>query len=271
VLASHKNLHTLIRNINNELIHVSSYLKANKLSLNINKTNFMLFKNKHDTRNFPSFNVEIDNVNIMRVTHTKFLGILLDDSLTWKKHTTYIANLVSKYSGILYRLKPILPSATLFTLYNSLVLPHLMYCNIVWGDSNNAMLGSVHIKQKKIIRICTNSHYLAHTPPLFADLNALTIQDIHKLQIAIFMYKFHNNMLPDIFNNYFVKTNEIHGYKTRYSNMYRPRNFNTNLANNTIQRQGPIIWSSISKCIRDSTKIVSFKAKFKGNLISYYE
>jgi hypothetical protein len=271
LLASDKNLHTLIRKINNELTHVSSYFKANKLSLNVNKTNFMLFRNKHDNRRFPDFNIEIDNANITHVSNTKFLGVKLDERLTWKQHTTYIANIVSKYTGILYRLKPILPPMTLFMLYNSLVLPHIMYCNIIWGDHNNSFLGTVHIKQKKIIRICTNSPFLAHTPPLFADLNTLTIHDIHKLQIALFMFKFHNNLLPDIFLNYFTKTNSIHGYETRNSKLYRPRNFNTNLANNTIQRQGPLIWSSVPKYIRDSTSVLSFKMKLKAELISCYE
>ena len=125
LLASHKNLHTLIHSINNELGHVSTWFKANKLSLNINKTNFMLFKNKHDNRHIPAFNITIDNsTDIVRVPHTKFLGIILDECLTWKQHTTYIANIVSKYTDILYRLKGILPSTTLFTLYNS---PGLFY------------------------------------------------------------------------------------------------------------------------------------------------
>ena len=121
LLDSHKNIRTLIHSINNDLGHVSTWFKANKLSLNINKTNFMLFKNKHDNRHIPAFNITIDNTDIVRVPHTKFLGIILDECLTWKQHTTYIANIVSKYTGILYRLKGILPSTTLFTLYNSLV------------------------------------------------------------------------------------------------------------------------------------------------------
>ena len=91
-------------------------------------------------------------------------------------------------------------------------------------------LRTVHVKQKKIMRICTNSHYLAHSPPLFADLNTLTVYDIHKLQIALFMYKFHHKLLPDVFSDYFVQANTIHGYSTRQSHMYRPSYFNTDLA-----------------------------------------
>ena len=106
--------------------------------------------------------------------------------------------------------------------------------------------------------------------PLFADLNTLTVQDINKLQTALFMYKYHNNLLPDIFTDYFVKANTIHGYNTRQSYMYRPCYFNTHLANNSIKRQGPLIWSSVPQNIRDSTSVFSFKTKFKAEFISRY-
>ena len=270
LLASHKNLRTLIHSINNDLGHVSTWFKANKLSLNINKTNFMLFKNKHDNRHVPAFNITIDNTDIVRVPHTKFLGIILDECLTWKQHTTYIANIaVSKYTGILYRLKGILPSTTLFTLYNSLVLPHLMYCNIIWSDRNNTSLGIIHIKQKKSVRICTNSHCLAHSPPLFADLNTLTVQDINKLQTALICTN-----ITTIFCLIYLQITLLKQILFMViipdSPMYRPCYLNTHLANNCIKRQGPLIWGSVPQNIRDSTSVFSFKTKFKAELISRY-
>jgi len=271
LLASHKDLTHLVNNVNTELSKTSSWFKANKLSLNINKTNFMLFRNKHDNRNFNDINISIDNIDITQVSETKFLAIILDQSFTWKQHTTYVSNLVSKYTGILYRLKQILPGNTLFSLYNSLVLPHIHYCNIIWADQNNCSLSKIHIKQKKIIRICTNSPFLAHSPPLFASLNTLTVHDIHRLQLAIFMYKHYNNLLPDIFSDYFTKSNVIYHYFTRHSHMYRPFNFRTDLARNTIRRQGPLMWRSISPTIRDSSTLYYFKNKFKAELISFYE
>ena len=140
------------------------------------------------------------------------------------QHILLILSQNTSVIGIFYRLKGILPSTTLFTLYNSLVLPHLIYCNIIWSDRNNTSLGIVHIKQKKIVRICTNSHYLAHLPPLFADLNTLTIKDINKLQTVLFMYKIitQESFAWYIFRlRYFVKANTIHGYNTRQSHMQR--------------------------------------------------
>ena len=270
LLASHKKNPHLIHVINQELACISNWLKANRLSLNINKSKYMIFKNKYSNRTYHDPVINIDNTTISKVACIKFLGVNLDESLTWKQHTTYIKNIVSKYSGILFRLKNMLPYSTLYSLYNSLVLPHVLYCNIIWADQNNCNLNCIHLKQKKIIRICSNSNFLAHTPPLFASLKSLTIYDIHKLHTAIFMYRSYNNLLPNNFSNYFIKINRIHPYTVRTSNNFRPPNFNTNLARNSIRSQGPILWNKISSNIKNSTSFLTFKYKYKQYLLSQY-
>ncbi len=122
---------------------------------------------------------------LSRVSCTKFLGVIVDDSLTWTNHTSNVANTLSKYCGIMYRLKNVLPSEALLSLYNTLVLPHLTLLYIIWGDSNYTNLHLIYYKQKKIVRICANSHWLTHSSPLFKKLNILTIYDIHKLIIGL--------------------------------------------------------------------------------------
>ena len=159
---------------------------------------------------------------------------------------------------------------TLFSLYNTLVLPHLHYCNIVWADSNNCNLNSILVKQKRIIRLCTNSAWLAHTPPLFAQLNTLKICDLHKLITATFMYNYTNNNLPSNFVNYFVKNAAIHKYGTRTAHMFRPAFFSSDLANNTIRSQGALLWNSIPDNIKNSPSSYVFKKKYKDYLISLY-
>ena len=160
----------------------------------------MIFKNRHDAHlSYPNnVTVNIDNIPISRVSHTKFLGVFLGDNLTWNQHNRHITIHCLQFSGILVRLKQTFPSTTLFPLYTTLVLPHIQYCNIIWADSNNCNLHTIHWKQKKIVRLCTNSHYIAHSPPLFKKLNTFTVFDIHKYQIAHFMFKFKNNLLPSI-------------------------------------------------------------------------
>ena len=88
----------------------------NKLSPNIHKTNYMIFKNRHSYLTYPDLNyLFIEGIKLSKVSHTKFLGIIINESLTWSNHTTHVANIVSKYSGIMFCLKQIFPCETLFS------------------------------------------------------------------------------------------------------------------------------------------------------------
>src|SRR3989442_2738844 len=89
---------------------------------------------------------------------------------------------------IMYKLCSKLSDSVLFTLYNVLILPHLMYCNIVWGCGGKTLLDRLFILQKRAIRIITRSSYLAHTSPLFHKLGILKLEDIYKLQVLLFVY-----------------------------------------------------------------------------------
>ncbi len=111
--------------INNELLIVNNWLKLNKLSLNIKKSKYMLFHSKK--KNVQSFNLKIDNVIIERVTEFNFLGLTLDEHLTWKCHINKLSSKISQCMAILNRFKHFLPTQTKVLIYNSLVLSHLNF------------------------------------------------------------------------------------------------------------------------------------------------
>ena len=93
--------------------------------------------------------MKIDDKRIKYVKVTKFLGVLIDNNLIWKAHTSHITNIVSKYNGIIRKVRPYLNQDSLHTIYNTLVLPYLFYCALVWGDKNNAKLEFLFLLQKK--------------------------------------------------------------------------------------------------------------------------
>ena len=120
------------------------------------------------------------------------------------------------------------------------------------------------------MRMCSNSHWLEHTPPLFKKFNTLTIYDIHKLTVGLFMYNYSHDNLPDTFSDYFVRNRSIHNYPTRNSLLYRPFNFKYDLARNTIRRQGPLHWNMIDKDLHNARSKHMFKKGFKLYLLSLY-
>ena len=170
--------------INTELHNIAEWLKLNKLTLNINKTKYMIFQMPNKKVTVPT--LTIDGVNIERVQHFNFLGLILDTHLNWNKHIEKIANKCSRTIGIINKLKHVLPKSIRIILYNSLILPHINYCLMIWGYQCNRIIKL----QKKAIRIISVTKYNSHTEPLFKSLSVLKVEDLLKVQILRFYYKF---------------------------------------------------------------------------------
>ena len=177
IICSNDDPDTLETVLNKDLHIISNWFKLNKLSLNVTKTNYMIFKNKYSPATSIDVNILIDNNQLSQVKTTKFLGVLIDDNLSWKTHTTHVCNIISKYNGIIRKVRHFLPSDFLPTLFNTLVYPYINYCAIIWADNNNSHRDSILLLQKRIVRTCTNSMWLELTNPLFQSLNTLKIQD----------------------------------------------------------------------------------------------
>ena len=182
--------------INNELCKISEWLGANKLSLNISKTKFMVFHTSNRSVTYPV--LQMDRKPIERVTQFNFLGLILQSNLAWSKHINHVSLKISKTIGILYRLKAIYPSAVLQTLYNTLILPFFNYCILMWGATiNDGNL--LHRLQKKPLRLISSSNYIAHTEPICKKLFLLKLTDMFPVAVWKFYYKLMNDQLPIYF------------------------------------------------------------------------
>lgn len=198
-----------------EISRISNWLLANKLSLNIIKTKFMIFhkgnKSLPNTENF-----KINGKAIERVKSFIFLGLTIDDKLTWKNHINKVCNKISKVNGILNKFKNFLPKDILLSIYNSLILPHLNYCLLTWGFG---IVNRIQKIQKRAVRYISHSEYRAHTAPLFNSLRLLTFDDIFMRLILKFLFQVQNSMLPEYFKTFITKRNsDIHSFNTRRKN-----------------------------------------------------
>ena len=92
--------------------------------------------------------IVFDDSKISRVNSIKFLGILINDKLSWSPHLNYFCNLISRNVGILNKLKHIFPSNILLNIYNALILSHISYGILAWGRANESLLNKILILQK---------------------------------------------------------------------------------------------------------------------------
>ena len=268
VIFSHCDMKLLFDTMNNELPKISSWFKSNRLSLNLQKTHFINFKGSRVLIDNAG-RIEIDGIIIEEKKAVTFLGVVINEYLTWDDHISKVSKAISRCIGILFKLKHCFPLNILLTLYNSILLPHITYCNIVWGtfkSKNN----HVYLLQKKAIRICAGSDFYDHTDPLFYRFKTLKIDDIHTLQIAMFMYKFHLKQLPKTFVSMFQLNSAIHNYPTRISSNVHLLNPITRLAHNSIRHTGPDVWNTTPLYIRRFLTMPRFKLEYKKFIINRY-
>ena len=122
--------HSFFKTVNDELIKINEWFSANRL--NVRKTKFSLFHKSGKKYSIPSYlpTLKINNHDIERVKTMKFLGVLLDDNLSWKEHIKYLENKIAKNIGLLYRAKPFLNKEYLLALYYSYIHSYLNYANL---------------------------------------------------------------------------------------------------------------------------------------------
>ena len=205
VFYSHEDMSILCRTVNSEIKEVSNWFKANKLSLNAKKTNLMYLGTCMQTKKMAgnnNYDIYLDGCKLKRVHEAKFLGITIDENFTFKKHVENVCKLCSRNIGVLSKVKGFLPTNAMYRLYCSLVLPYLNYGLLLWGNANKYHINKVFRLQKRAMRLISNSEYLSPTKPLFEKFNTLNIFDMYTKEVAIFMFKYMNNMLPVSFDNF---------------------------------------------------------------------
>ena len=200
--------------INAELNLISKWLACNKLSLNIGKTKFMIFRYPQHSRNtLPKLELSINDTSIEQVNNFDFLGLTISETLSWKPHVDKISMKITKVLAMMRKIKRLVNQSILLKIYNALILSRINYAILCWGYEHKR----IFILQKKALRIIANVKYNSHTDPLYKRFNKLKVKDIFAVQSAKFYYKYSNDKLPRYFNNMFNYINEIHGYNTRGS------------------------------------------------------
>ncbi len=203
ITGSSRNLLDLQNIFNVELNLLHNWLVSNKLTINTSKTNYILFTPKNKVIAFTPFICVQDN-EISQVTSIKFLGIIIDNKLSWNLHITYLANKLAKNMSILYKLKGSFPQSTMLNMYYSFIYSLLTYGISIWGNSSKSNLNKLITLQKQAVRIICDTAYRAHTDSLFKTLKILKLQDIFLLEVLKFTYKFKLGILPTVFHDYFT-------------------------------------------------------------------
>ena len=254
----------LEQEVNFQLNKVNCWLQYNKLSLHPDKTTYLIFSRKKTKY---SFDIKIGQVTLKESSETKYLGLLIDNKLSWKPHIKKIKSKLSSTCWALSRIRPYVNDNVLRNIYFGLIYPHLQYCIVCWGGSTQAK--ELFILQKRAIRTIDRKPVTTPSSPIFNKLNLLKLEDIYKLKLGTMMLKIKNKSWQGALN--YKEIQSIHSHKTRLStsnNFYIPY-VSTKTARFSSYFMGPTFWSTIPNDIKALPQHL-FKSNYTKHLINLY-
>ena len=206
------------------------WFKSNKLTLNAEKSNFIIFRSKQNRiKNIPD-QLSFDNLTINRSNYVQYLGVILDEHLTWNEHINELCNKLKRLFKTFYCLRRFIDKEQVKTIYYALVYSRIKYGITVYGSANKNKLSKIQTLQNKLLKVLLAKRYRYSTNALHNELNILKISDIAKVNSLTFVHNYFHGKLPKIFHNYFTVFREVHKINTRGAdNHFRIDIYNTNI------------------------------------------
>jgi hypothetical protein len=264
------NLNLLNTECNYYLAELNVWFLSNRLSLNIEKTGYILFQPKFRKWRTNSIDLAINGLRINQLTASKYLGIIIDARLNWKEHIDYVYKKLIKFIGIFYRLRNRMPNPCLKNLYFALVYPHLLYGVELYMNSFKVYFERLSILNNKLLRILQREKMETPVKSLYANYNILPINLIFKSQLLLLVFKFmfHKELIPRAFHVYFVTNRQVHGYYTRSFNNLHLRKFSKCIGQRCFKYQGGKAWNLLPSNLKIQCSVSQFKKDVYTYLLS---
>ena len=161
----------------------------------MSKSNLLLFHPPQ--KKLKEIVIQINGQTIPLKNKTKYLGVIIDNHLTWHDHIQYINLKLSRANGILAKSRHYVPKQLLRTLFYSFFQPHIEYCMNIWTCAPKTTLEPIEISMKKVIRTISFAKFDAHSEPLFKEHNILNFANLLKLQLWELRHGQYPNFLKD--------------------------------------------------------------------------
>ena len=264
--SSSEDSYVLEHKMNCDMNLIQSWLTANKLTLNVKKTKYMLIGSKFKLSQIHNdFTVKVHNTPLDRVNKHKYLGVHIDEFLNWRPHINATSKKISAGLAILKSVSTTIPFDTRMNMYYALVMPYFNDCSTVWGNISKGLSDKFQKLQNRAARILTFSNYETRSNVLLDELGWERLENIRHKQLAMIMYKIHNNLSPSYLRQIFTNTSNVHAHNLRNSeiNCYVPKP-RTECAKGSLHYRGSVMWNKIPSEIRHMPSLKVFKTSLNG-------
>lgn len=260
---THKNLAQAKLLAESTLIKLNQWFNANKLTVNLEKTHFSVYSNR-DSKQLKE--LDINGHIIKRTAVVKYLGLYLDERLSWNSHIDHISQKLTKLTYVFRTLSKFIDKDMVHQLYYGFIYPHITYGIELFGSACQKYIKQLQVVQNKLLKILSNKRFRYSSTELHRELNLLTVKNIHYLQTNVFVYKQRNGLLPQIFNNYYRLNKDINKRNTRQDNNLYIQRARSCVGEVKVSILGARYWNSLPNGMKVSNSLPCFKKELKKHL-----
>ena len=182
--------------LNEDMKNVCKWFRANRLKLNVDKTQLLvIYPNKMRDR-FDNINIFVQGRHVQRESHIKVLGVHLEENLKWAKHIQIMLRNVKYQYRAYSRSIKYFDKDTRLLMYNSAIASRLNYADSIWSDCTLRDRGSLQTVQNMAIRRMVNARPLESCKPILANLGMLTLERKRNLRSLVLFYNLVNGRGP---------------------------------------------------------------------------
>jgi len=259
------NIHALADEMNEELNRIYLWLCSNRLSLNIEKTSFMVLSDKKQLDVIP--NIRINDVNVHIVREAKFLGVLIDCGLTFRAHVDSVCKKISKNIGMLNRISWLVPPVAKKSIYFSLIYPYVVYGVVVWGGRSVGNYNHVNRLLKRATKMVSHPYPIYYGPTrgflnfesIYKYFTLVKIFRVIKLDQHLYFKNLVNELLP------------IHEHATRFNSCgyLKPPYYSKAKCQKSFFYVSVKLWNELSDEIKSCDQLRKFRKLVRGELIRF--
>ena len=248
---------------------IGKWTRANKLRLNNNKSQFLVYG--RNPNYYPWINeLRFVDTSIQRLKTVKYLGVLIDECLSYKPHIELLSSKIARNVGIMRKLKKFFPYDVIRSLYFSTVHPYLLYCNVVWSSTFPTHLLPLRAMQNSAIRVLCGDKKGASVRRRYVERHILPLHGVSKFYSALFLFKYERGLLPQCFGQMFVAGCNVHEYSTRTASQIRRPQASTRRSFFSIRHVGPGFYNSLPNELLVDENIASFRSRLKSLCFGEY-
>ena len=239
---------------------------ANKLTISLQKSNFIIFDTRKKMDDIQM--VKFGSHSIQRVSSVKYIGLTIDENLTWKAHIQNVITQLNKFFGVFYNIRHVINDKLKRIAYFTCIYSRIKYGLEIYGKCTKQLVQKLQITQNKLLRTIMSKSRMHSVNDLHKTLNVLKVDDAQKLSTICFVFKCLHSTTDNSFHNYFSYTDHIHN--TRQQRQLKLPRAMTNLGQSTLKCTGSSLWNNLPMTIRLTNDLHELKHHIRDIYVKNY-